>query len=130
MLGAGDEDLVLRRQTERGGDEVQALRRAAREDDLGRRRPEVRRGRVPRLLEGGARLGGERVDAAVDVRRLLLFVGLFRAEDDARLGRRRGGVEVGDLLTRELPLEEGELGAERAEVQRHDVARTSFSAST
>ena len=100
------------------GDEVQALGRVSREDDLLRRRrvDEAGHGLARALVGGGCPLG-ELVDAAVHVRVGRLVELPQRVEHLRRLLRRRGRVEVGERLPVDLLLEDGEIGAKLARVE-------------
>ena len=100
------------------GDEVDRLRRVAREHDLPRRgRVEEARDGAARRLEGLGALHAERVDAAVDVRVRGGVEAGQRVEHRLRLLRRGGGVEVGERAPVDLAGEDREVGADRVDVE-------------
>ena len=121
VLELGDDDEVSRAEVHEPpgvGDEVQALGRIPREDDLLRRRrvDEAGHGLARALVGGGCPLG-ELVDTAVHVRVGRLVELPQRVEHLCRLLRRRGRVEVGERLPVDLLLEDGEVGAKLARVE-------------
>jgi hypothetical protein len=85
----------------RVGDQVERLGRVAGEDGLPRRRAGERGDLRARVLVRLGRLGGQRVDAAVDAGAVLRVVAVHRLDDRARGLRGRGGVEVDQALARE-----------------------------
>ena len=121
VLELGDDDEVAGAEVvepPRVGDEVDALRRAAREDDLARRRRVDERAHLlARALVAGGRALGELVDAAVHVRVRVLVEVAQRVEHLARLLRRGGGVEECDRLAVAQLLEVGEVGADALRVE-------------
>src|SRR5438067_1096744 len=122
MLELADDDDVTRAevvQAPRVRDEIDRLRRVADEDDLAHvRRVQQRPHLLPRALESCGRALGEHVDAAVHVRiRRGVEVG-HRLEHLARLLRAGRGVEEGERLAVDQLLEDGEVRADRAGVER------------
>src|SRR2546423_9768257 len=122
MLELADDDEVTGAkivQAPRVRDEVDRLRRVSYEDDLayvGR----VQQGAhlLARALERGSRPFRKHVDAAVHVRvRRRIELG-HRLHHPARLLRARGGVEEGERLAVDQLLEDGEVRANRAGVER------------
>ena len=128
MLHPRDDDLVACADVLAAigrGDEVDALRRAAREDDLARRR------RIQKALHlDASRLIGargalaEQVRAAVDVGIIAEVAAAQRIEDGLRLLRRGGVVEVDKRLAVDLLMQSGELLAEPAHVEDRPTGRT------
>ena len=109
-------------------DEVDRLGRAAREDDLARRRRVQEAAHLlARALVALGRPLGEPVDAAVHVRVAVLVEVAHRVEHLAWLLGRGGRVEVGDGLAVDEILEIREVGADALDVElrlgsyRHEV---------
>ena len=102
------------------GDEVDRLGRVAREDRLAGRGAGERRDALARALVGLGRARGQRVHAAVDRRAVLGVVLVHRLDHRPRGLRRRGRVEVRQVLLRE----DGEVGRCRSR-ERHAAAATS-----
>ena len=95
-------------------DEVDRLGRAAREDHLALgRRVEEGSDRAAGALVALRRALGQPVDAAMDVRVLVLVERAHPVEHLARLLRRRRRVEIRERLAVDLLLEEREVRAKR-----------------
>ena len=122
VLELGDHDGVAGAEVlepPRVGDEVDRLRRAAREDHLALgRRVDEGGDRAAGALVALGRALGEPVDAAMDVRVLVLVERAHPVEHLAWLLGRRGRVEVRERLPVDELLEEREVGAQRGGVER------------
>ena len=121
VLELGDHHEVARAEvveTPGVGDEVQGLRRVPGEDDLLLARcVEEGRHRAARTLERLGRPLGEPVDAAMDVRVLVLVEPAHPVEHLTRLLTRGGRVEVRDRLPVEELLEDREIGPQAVGVE-------------
>jgi hypothetical protein len=116
VLHFGEQDHVARAEdlpAPRLRDEIDALGRSSREDDLLRRRRAEIAGDL--RARGLVSLGGARaqlVQAAVDVGVVVLVVAAQRIENGARFLRRRGVVEINERVPVNLLVEDRELGAD------------------
>src|SRR6185437_4327646 len=139
MLEPGDQDLIARSEARPCiglRDEVDALGRAADEDDLpcgvGVDEPTHPLACSLVRLRGGL---AERVDAAVDICVAMRFVPLYGTQDRQRALRRSGAVEVYQGMAVHRPLKNGEVpphaldiehGRRRNAVSRHSHHKSSF----
>ena len=120
VLEDGDDDLVALpdpHAAEGLRDEVDPLRRGAREDDLlDRRRVDEAADRLARMLVGLGRGIGEEVQAAVDVG-VFVRIGVRHARRDRlRLLRRGAVVEIDERLAVDRARQDGEIRADRLDV--------------
>jgi len=92
MLRRGEHHFVLRGELERPRQQIERIRGVAREDDLGRLRPDQRRHAMPRALVFLRRGFGERIQAAVNVRAERLVVARDGSDHGPRLRRGRGAI--------------------------------------
>jgi hypothetical protein len=106
------------RATPRVRDEVDRLGRVLREDRRAGGPVHPRRDAIARTLEQLRRLGGERVDAAMDGPTMVLVVVVHRVEHGLLRLRRRGGVEVDGALALQRREARGQRGVgDRAHAQ-------------